>query len=765
MMASNCILAAAAPWGGFALAGALLTSMAAIMAGIAYASLRNPGLVRFMRLAQGLLLACLALASGELLHAFLTDNFKLEYVSRFSEKNLGTGFKIAAFWAGQQGSLLLWALMLAVMSVLMAWRLRKTDTGFTALTLGMMSAATGFFLCVMLFSQHGNPFAPTPAGQAIGQGLNPQLQNLAMVFHPPMLFLGYAAYTVPFAYMVAGLLTGNKGTASTWLVLARPWMVFAWIALTVGIVLGAQWAYVELGWGGYWAWDPVENASLLPWLTGTALLHSAILNLRRGMFKRWTAILTASSFFLCILGTYLTRSGVIESVHAFEQSDIGYYFLAFLGALLVGSVAVISVAIWTRRLDAEHPLEALISREGMFLIGNVLLMIMTVTVTVGTLYPLISHHTAAGINHVASFLHLDWTLNEAPVTVSGPFYNNVVLPMALVLAALMATGPVLGSGAGALEKARGKFGGMILMGMVAAVFVGWLDYDGVGALLNAWGEAMSHLMKVVWNTIRMDKTPVLWPEAVHPTWLWMQVAVFVAVAVIIGFVFDVFQSLESAGFVKALAVRHRHWGAQLAHLGLAAMIVGVAGSSVHGESKVIQLHPKDDLSTKKERTLGSYVLSLESLKEVPRANHTAVVATVILTGPKGQKLTLAPERRFYNTDPQNGSTEVALRLGVFSDVYMTLAGAEADGSTVSVTAMINPLVNWIWAGGVLLTLGGLVCMIPSGAPAGASLPAPPEGPEANDDAGAEADVAYRATKRERARAQAYKQNKFTTGRR
>jgi cytochrome c-type biogenesis protein CcmF len=668
------------------------------MAACAYLVLRNDGLLRFIRLGQGLLAALLSVSAWGLLQALLEDNFKLAYVVAHSEKSLDVGYKVAAFWAGQEGSLLVWAGVLGIMGALMAWRLRKADDAFTAIALSVMAAATGFFACVMLFA--GNPFAPELHQATNGQGLNPQLQNLAMVFHPPLLFLGYAGFTAPFAYLIAGLCAGWSGgrsprrrgdtenfntenTKSTesaettkksgksagvleyetprrvqrglddrWLYLARPWMVYSWIMLTVGILLGAQWAYVELGWGGYWAWDPVENASLLPWLTGTALLHATILRIRRGIFKRWTAWLTAASFFLCILGTYLTRSGVIQSVHAFEESSIGYYFLAFMAVIVAGSVLAIGVRF--QDLRGAQPVEALVSREGFFLIGCVLLVVMTVTTIVGTLFPLISQ-----------------AFGGTPVTVSGPFYNKVILPMALVLAGLMATGPVLGSGAEALDRARGKIGGMLIAGVAAAGLLFLLGY--------------AHL--------------------------WALAAAVVVGGVLAGVAIDVYTTLNGGDALRALAIRRRHWGAQLAHLGLAAIVAGIAGSSLYGQSKTIQLHPGVETASKEARTVGRYTLALapRGLEKVRRANHDAMVVTVDVTDSRGRTFQLMPERRFYDKEPEQSATIVALRLGILSDVYMTVVGW--DQTTVTVTALINPLVNWIWIGGGLLTLGGLVCLI------------------------------------------------------
>jgi cytochrome c-type biogenesis protein CcmF len=709
--------------GEYALSGAMLTALAIVMAAIAYWQLRNDGLLRAMRWGMALLAALLTVSSWGLLKALLDDNFALSYVLEHSQRAMPLGYKFAAFWAGQQGSLLFWAWVLGVMGVLLAWSLRKNEDLAAAVSLAVMAIVIGFFTCIMLFATDdrghavGNPFDVAAMRAQDGMGLNPQLQTPAMAFHPPMLFLGYAGYTVPFALLLGALVKGRVPTLKhtgrapqtqtqggslvleyqsaksissldeSWLTLARPWMVFSWITLTVGIVLGAQWAYMELGWGGYWAWDPVENASLFPWLTGTALLHSAILQVNRGMFKRWTASWTATSFFLCILGTYLTRSGVIQSVHAFEQSSIGMFFMLFLGVIALGSVLAILIRLGL--LQGERTLEDIVSREGFFLIANVLLTIMTATIIVGTLYPLISN------------------IFGDPVTVNAPFYNKVILPMALGLAALMSTGPVLGSGAGAADRARPKLAGMLIAALATAALVFILGFT------NLWALVSAAVIGAIVTAIVVDVVTVLRGK-----------------------------SDLGGTALRAFIQRPRHWGAQLAHLGMAAMVAGVAGSSLYGETHTAVLH-----AGKKDPPVqaGGYTLELVKLEHVEQKNYFAEVATVSFRNAR-ESFEMQPELRTFNRGSQAmTSTEVALRPGLLTDMYVTLAGAEPDHSAVGIKIMIQPLVNWIWIGGALLTLGGLVCMIPTG-----RKPAPIPAPETS----APPAVLTGKNKRERERARA-----------
>jgi cytochrome c-type biogenesis protein CcmF len=452
---------------------------------------------------------------------------------------------------------------------------------------------------------------------------------------------------------------------------------------------------MELGWGGYWAWDPVENASLLPWLTGTALLHSAVLMLRRGIFKRWTAALTAASFFLCIMGTYLTRSGIIQSVHSFGESPIGAFFLAFLAVIALVSVAVILARL--PLLRGDRPLEDLFTREGFFLLGNVLLVLMTLVTLVGTIFPVIS----------------GW-FTTAPVTVGPPFYNKVILPMGLLLAMLMSTGPILGSGIGASTRVLNKLILMGAIGLASALLVAVFGYYSI----------------------------------------WSLFAAFTVGAVLTGVCIDVFVSVRNrpanTGFLAAtfrvFTLRPRHWGAQLAHLGLAAIVAGIVGSSVYGIQQNVELRPATATTPAVTGRVGSYTLETRGFQQVRRENHMAIVGTILVTPDGKAPFELKPERRYYDKSEGQPSSEVGLHLSLATDVYITLAGWEDGGSVVTVGAIINPLVNWIWIGGTLLTLGGMICMIPSAS----NRPQPVEATIANETA-VEAPQGQTARERRRAR--------------
>jgi cytochrome c-type biogenesis protein CcmF len=499
------------------------------------------------------------------------------------------------------------------------------------------------------------------------------LQDPGMIAHPPTLFMGYAAYTIPFAFLVGSLLGGSKN--SDWLAASRWWAVFAWLFLTVGIVLGAQWAYVELGWGGYWAWDPVENASLLPWLTGTALLHSIIGQQQRGMFKQWNAWLIAATFILCVFGTYLTRSGVVQSVHSFGESLIGTFFLIFLATSTLASIVLILVR--SRDLRGEHPLENLVSREGAFLATNILLVIVTAVTLVGTVFPLIS-----GI------------FMKEGITVSQSFYNTCVAPMGLLLAGVMAFGPALVWG----KEAAGRLARTQVIPVIVAILVAVVFAIRVTA--NIWAVLTAVITTIAFINIVADGIRATWLRASHHN-----------------------ESLAIAA-LRVFDNNHRRYGGQIVHVGVIFLIVGVTGSSLFSQKQDLKLKPNETAS------IGGYKLTLKGLEEVRKPNHTAVEASLVVTSPRGEVGELVPERLFFNKSEQSNAN-VAIRSTWREDLYVTLAGWENDGQLVTVQALINPLVSWIWIGGIVMTVGGIVCLLPRFGPRQAAVtPAVTEKPAA-----------------------------------
>ncbi|HET7602186.1 MAG TPA: cytochrome c biogenesis protein CcsA, partial [Gemmatimonadales bacterium] len=377
-------------------------------------------LTRSIRRSVFVVFAALVVASVCLWKGLLSHDFNIEYVWAYTSRNLPTYFVISAFWAGQKGSLLFWAVVLSTFAALAQWLTSRRHAPLLPYVAGVTNAVVVFFVSVMLFA--ANPFTRLDFTPLDGRGLNPQLQNVGMVMHPPMLYLGYISITIPFAFAVAALL--SRRIDSGWIVAIRKWTLVSWLFLSIGITLGMWWAYVELGWGGYWAWDPVENASFLPWLTMTAFLHSVMIQEKRGMLKRWNLALVVGSFLLSIFGTFITRSGVIASVHSFTQSNVGYFFLGFL--VLAGAFAY--TLLYTRwpSLEPDSQLESMLSREAAFLFNNLVLVGIAFSVLWGTLFPILSE-----------------LVRSTKITVGPPFFNKVNIPLGLLLLALTGIGPLI----------------------------------------------------------------------------------------------------------------------------------------------------------------------------------------------------------------------------------------------------------------------------------------------------------------------------------
>ena len=474
-----------------------------------------------------------------------------------------------------------------------------------------------------------------------------------MIAHPPMLFLGYAGFTIPFAFMVGALIAGHRD--DNWIDATRRWALFAWLFLTIGIVLGAQWAYVELGWGGYWAWDPVENASLLPWLTATAFIHSIMVQQHRGMFRIWNAALLAVTFVLCIFGTYLTRSGIVDSVHGFGESLVGTFFLVFLLAVVVFSVALILIR--TRRLRSQHKLESLISRDGAFLATNVLLSGMTIVVLIGTVFPVISR-----------------AITGTSTTLGPPFYNKVVAPAALLLVALMAIGPLLTYGKEAAHRLlRGS-----LIPISAAAIAGLTVW--FRGFHNTWALAAAAIAAAAVTTALIDFGRMLLARCRIENPL---LALF-----------------------RLIDTNHRRYGGQLVHMGILLVVIGITASSVFSSKQTFQLAPGHPTP------FAGFQLTLNSISQSRGVNYAMTQADITATDTDGRSITLKPQRRVYDKWEEQTSSVVAIGSNWKRDLYLNLAGEDYNGQSAAVQAIVNPLVNWIWAGGWVLTIGALICLIP-----------------------------------------------------
>jgi len=637
--------------GNYSLCLAVLVGAMVLLLSLASIQRQSPQFLSYARRGMLLFAGLITTASAMLMIATINTDFRLDYVTHYTERALPLGYKLAAFWAGQEGSLLLWAWLLAVLSVIAVF-LHRAEAKEKAFTLAALAVVCSFFAALILFA--ANPFKLAEVVAADGHGLNPMLQDPGMIAHPPMLFLGYAGFTIPFALMVGALLSGRKD--HDWLKAVRWWSVASWLFLSVGILLGAQWAYVELGWGGYWAWDPVENASLLPWLTGTALLHTVMVQQQRGMLKGLNAALIAVTFILCIFGTYLTRSGVVQSVHSFGESLIGTFFLIFLAITVLASVGLIFAR--RRDLQPEQKMETVIGREGAFLATGWLLIVVTVITLIGTIFPLIS-----GI------------FMQQGISVSQSFYNTTVGPVSLLLAALMATGPLLRYGKNVTSSLVRNLTAPVI---VAIAVTGWLWIRGIH---NGWALVAGFIAAAAVVVITVDFVRSAWIRAAaHHENLFV-------------------------GALRLVDGNHRRYGGQVTHVGVLMLIIGVVGSS--------QFSVKENFELKagQSAVIGGYTLTLQKLEEVRRENYSAVQALVNFESSDGIAGTLIPQRRFYDKSEES-SASVAITSTWREDLYVTLAGWEQEGGRATVQAIVNPLVSWIWIGGIVLTAGGMICLIP-----------------------------------------------------
>ncbi len=611
--------------------------------------------LRWVRAGKRGLVAVAVLVTGAsvaLAYLFMTDAFQVEYVASYSDRALPAFYKLTAFWAGQKGSLLFWAWVLSLCAALVVHNNRRSpDTRATPYVYLVLAGTLSFFL--FLLCAVTSPFETLGFLPRDGKGLNPMLQNPGMVFHPPTLFLGYIGFTVPFAYAVAAMVTGS--TDASWIRKTRAWNVLSWIFLTVGIILGGQWAYVELGWGGYWAWDPVENASFIPWLTSTAFIHTAIIQERRGIMRVWNMVLILLTFVLCIFGTYLVRSGVLQSVHDFGATGLGGYFLVFLGITFLGGLYLIAESYDEFRTPGT--LESYLSRESTFLFNNVILLALAFATLFGTVFPLISEAVVGN-----------------KVTVGQPFFNQVNTPLFLVLLGITGVCPLIGWRKATPANLRKNF----LRPAVGALVV--------GAVLAVAGVRQPY------------------------AWLAFTLAAFVAGTIVQEFVVAVAARSRLTGetsggaALRLLWRMRRRYGGHLVHLGLVLIVVGIAGSSAY------KLETQATLSRGESVEIGRYRLAYENFRIYEKFNRTVYAATLGVFAGDDRLGELDAERRYY-INAKNPTTEVALRTSLREDLYVTMPGLAANGD-ITVKVAVNPLLVWIWIGGGLMVVGGVLAVIP-----------------------------------------------------
>jgi cytochrome c-type biogenesis protein CcmF len=593
-----------------------------------------------------LVTACFAL----LTYAFLTFDFSVRYVA--TNTNLGTPFyyRITGVWGALEGSIILWSWMLALYTIILIVRHRDGARELYPWALATMLAILAFFLLVMAVA--APPFQRQVPVPADGRGLNPLLEDTGMITHPVALYLGFTGFTVPFAFAMAALITGRIGDA--WLVLTRRWTIVAWYFLSLGLLIGGWWSYHVLGWGGYWAWDPVENAAFMPWLTGTAFLHSVMIQERRRMLRLWNISLVILTFGLTLFGTFLTRSGVIASVHAFTQGSIGVLFLSFLALVLLTALGLVA---WRWEvLRSEGELDSVVSRESAFLLNNVLLVAAAFTVFFGTVFPLLSE-----------------AVRGVKVSVGAPFFNQVNVPLFLSLVFLMGVGPLIAWRRASLDNLKRNFLWPVTLGIVAAAAAFAL---GVRSLLAALTFATTVFVAV---TIAVDFT--------RATRARLRLG----------------ESLLPA--MGRLLVRHnRRYGGFVVHLGILIIALGVMGSHAWSVQRETTLHRGETAE------LGGYRFRFDGLTAVEESNHFKVVGAFTVSN--GRVLgVLRPAKKFYPQE-QAPIAYVDYRLGLREDLYLVLGDFARDGSQATIKLQVNRLVSWIWIGGLVLTLGALLAILP-----------------------------------------------------
>jgi cytochrome c-type biogenesis protein CcmF len=626
--------------GHFALILALSVAVVQSVLPLVGAARAIPGWVAVAVPAARAQLFFLVVAFGALTYAFVTTDFSVAYVANNSNTAQPLVYRISAVWGAHEGSLLMWALLLAIWTVAVTAFSRAMPAEFVARVVAVCGLISIGFLLFMLLTS--NPFDRLLPAPAQGRELNPLLQDPGLALHPPMLYVGYVGLTVPFAFAVAALLEGRVDAA--WVRWARPWTLIAWVFLTLGISLGSWWAYYELGWGGWWFWDPVENASFMPWLVATGLLHSLAVTEKRGAFKAWTVLLAIFAFSLSLLGTFLVRSGVLVSVHAFATDPArGVFILIFLG-LVIGSSLLLYA--WRAPAVAGGGSFELMSRETLLLLNNVILVVASASILLGTLYP----------------LFMD-ALELGKISVGPPYFNSVFVPLMLPLVLLMGLGPL----------------------------VRWKEDSPSVLARRLWPYAVG---AVALGTALLV---LLAGHAAFGVAASVALAIWIALSSGAGLA----RRLGNRGLVAGLRGLPRGYvGMHLAHLGVAVFVIGVAVSSAFSREQDVRMAVGDSL------TLGGYTFQFEGVSRVPGPNYLATRGTVRVTRGSEPVLVLHPEKRQYGSQA-SPMTEASIDAGLTRDLYVALGEAAEEGGW-SLRVYYKPFVQWIWLGTVIMGLGGLL---------------------------------------------------------
>ena len=609
----------------------------------------NWNLIRSAQNASILSFLLISIASAALLQALVLSDFSLRYVWEHSSTDMPLFYKVSSFWGGLEGSLLFWVLVQSFFSMIVAFRYQYSNREIIPYVIATLNAILAFLLLLLI--GWSNPLDLQGVIPLEGRGLNPLLQNPAMAIHPPSLYLGFIGFSVPFAFAMGGLILGKMD--NEWVLTTRRWTLTAWYFLSAGLILGGQWAYEELGWGGFWAWDPVENAALMPWLTGTAFLHSVMIQEKRNMLKIWNVVLIILTFGLTIVGTFLTRSGIINSVHAFTQSEIGPAFLIFLAFILVIGFALLFKRI--QMLESEHKIESVLCRENAFLAQNVLLVGIAFTVLLGTTFPLLAE-----------------AVRGTKLSIQAPFFNTIIAPMGYMVLLLMGIGTLIAWRKSSWEGLRRNFKNPLILATVGTVFLAWFLAD---------RNLLWSVHTIFWLTIFVTSTIVL--EIVKAV--------------------QAKSSQTKSNFIIGLfyviARNPRRYGGLLIHFGVVLMFLGFAGTFFKVERNMT-------LEPGVPQQIGEYSLEFKQMEEFTVGNATHRASIVEVYDKEGDFLeVLKPAKSFYPTQPQP-LTEVAIRRSFLEDLYLIFSSenGEEQGS-ITLRVFINPLVGWAWMALPVFTLG------------------------------------------------------------
>ncbi len=634
---------------------ALMIALAACLYGTVVPHLgvrtNNWNLIRSAQNASIISFFLIAVASGVLIHALVVSDFSIFYVWRNSSVDMPMFFKVTAFWGGLEGSLLFWILVQSFFAMVVAFRYQYSNREIIPYVIATLNGILCFLLVLLL--GWSNPLDLQATIPEEGRGLNPLLQHIAMVVHPPSLYLGFIGFSVPFAFAIAGMIRGKLD--NEWVLTTRRWTLVSWYFLSMGLILGGQWAYEELGWGGFWAWDPVENAAFMPWLTGTAFLHSMMIQEKRNMLKIWNVVLIIITYGLTIIGTFLTRSGVVNSVHSFTQSEIGPAFLVFLAVVLVVGFALLFRRI--QMLESEHKMEAVLCRENAFLAQNVIFVGMAFTVLLGTTFPLLAE-----------------AIRGTKLSIQAPFFNTIMAPMGYVLFFLMGIGTVIAWRKSSKESLRRNFQNPMITATVGTIILS------------------------VFIPFHLEAFTIFW------------IAIFVTVTILteVGKAAHVkgkqLQAGPLVGLIHVFQRNQRRYGGLVIHLGVVLMFLGFAGTFFSEER---------DLTLEREEMipLNAYYLKFTGVEEFQVRNATHRAAIIEVYDQDKQLLeVMKPAKSFYPTQPQP-LTEIALRREFLKDLYLIFSSESgADSELVTIKTYVNPLVGWAWMALPVFTLGIGICL-------------------------------------------------------